>query len=240
MTEKRNIEDDLKPSTGDYIHTGIKAGLSTAPYIGGPIAEFFSFVIAPPLEKRRNEWFIEIYKRLKTLEKTSEEFKPENLVKNEKIFSLFLQATQIAMRTHQKEKLDALRNAVINSISVPTIDENLQLIFLNLVDGYTPWHLKILHFFNVCRQKSDNHKSEGSNFSLLGITRDALGNAFPDLIGKQDIYEQIVKELVSNGLLEITTSYGKKMTDQRMVAFEITEMGKQFLNFISDSPGKLS
>ncbi len=142
MTDERKIEEDLKPSTGDYIHTGIKAGLSTAPYIGGPIAEFFSFVIAPPLEMRRDAWLIEIYRRLQTLEQRYEDFKPENLTKNEQFFSVFLQATQIAMRTHQQEKLEALRNAVINSVAMPTVDENLQLIFLNLIDRYTPWHLK--------------------------------------------------------------------------------------------------
>jgi hypothetical protein len=233
MDKGRDIEEDLKPSTGDYINTGIKAGLSTAPYIGGPIAEFFSFVIAPPLEKRRTEWLIEIYKRLLLLEKTSEKFKPENLAKNEKFFSVFLQATQIAMRTHQKEKLDALRNAVTNSILQPDIDESLQLMFLNLIDRYSPWHLKLLHFFSELRQNSGNYEVKNSEISLLSYTHDAIDRTFPELIGNQDFYEQIVKELVSHGLLDITTSYGKKMTDQKIVAFEITEMGKKFLEFIA-------
>ncbi|MDD5189149.1 MAG: hypothetical protein PHF57_13165 [Methanoregula sp.] len=232
MDKGRDIEEDLKPSTGDYINTGIKAGLSTAPYIGGPIAEFFSFVIAPPLEKRRTEWLIEIYKRLQLLEKSSEEFKPENLAKNEKFFSVFLQATQIAMRTHQKEKIDALQNAVINSVSMPTIDENLQLIFLNLVDRYTPWHLTILQFLDSPRQYGESRGKKYPSWSSGG-TSSVLEFTFPDLQNRREFYDQIVKELYSNGLLNSDTFLHTTMTDQGMFASRTTEMGKKFLAFIT-------
>ncbi|PWR72560.1 hypothetical protein [Methanospirillum lacunae] len=61
MSEKKDIREDLAPSYGDYAHAGVKAGLSFVPVIGGPISEFFSMVIAPPLEKRRDEWMTTIY-----------------------------------------------------------------------------------------------------------------------------------------------------------------------------------
>ncbi|HTS57938.1 MAG TPA: hypothetical protein VMH03_10335, partial [Terriglobales bacterium] len=45
-----------------------------------------------------------------------------------------LQATQIALRTHQEEKLEALRNAVVNSTSGQVLEDDVRAVFLNLVD----------------------------------------------------------------------------------------------------------
>ncbi len=223
MTEERDIEEDMKPSTGDYVYTGVKAGLSTIPVYGGAVTNLLANIIPAPLEKRRTKWFIDFDKRLQLLEETVEGFSSKRLAENEIFISMFFYATNVAIRTHQEEKLEALRNAVTNSILHPEIDESLQLMFLNFIDEYTSWHLTLLQFFDAYGQ---------SNSSSLNITRDVIGNEYPELIGKQAIYEQMVRDLISDGVLEITTSYGKRMTDQRLVAFEITDMGKQFLEII--------
>ncbi|MDI6720668.1 MAG: hypothetical protein QMD46_13775, partial [Methanomicrobiales archaeon] len=162
----KDIEKDLEYSAGDYAHAGFKAGLSLAPVLGGSLAEFFSMVIAPPIEKRREAWLVEIHSRLKLLENKVEGFKIENLAQNEQFISILLYATQAAMRTHQQEKLDAFRNMVVNSALRPTIDENLQLVFLNLVDRYTPWHLVILKFADNPRQYGE---SLGINYPNWGM-----------------------------------------------------------------------
>ena len=38
-----------------------KAAISAIPYIGGPAAEFFSSIIIPPIEKRRNDQQIQLH-----------------------------------------------------------------------------------------------------------------------------------------------------------------------------------
>ncbi len=228
----QDIEKNLAPSAGDYAHTGVRAGLSTAPFLGGPLAEFFSMIITPPLEKRRTEWLIDIFTRLKQLEEKVEGFKIENLAENEIFISTLLYATQVAMRTHLREKLDALRNAVINSAVKLPIDENLQLIFLNLVDRYTPWHLIILHFLDDPRKYGARNNISYPSWSMGG-TSAVLEFAMPELKGKRDFYDQIVRELFSNGLLNSDTFLHTTMTDQGMFASRTTEMGKQFLGFIS-------
>ncbi|MFA4825128.1 MAG: hypothetical protein WC593_08210 [Methanoregula sp.] len=257
MTEERDIEEDLKPNFGDYAHAGVRAGLSTAPFVGGPLAEFFAMVIAPPLEKRRDAWLIEIFTRLKKLEEEIDGFKIENLTTNENFISTLFYATQIAMRTHQQEKLEALRNAVINSISIPTIDENLQLIFLNLIDRYTPWHLVILQFLDNPHQYGESHGIKYPNPTSFDNLRTVIELTFPELNKKQEFYDQIVKEMISDGLLQQPKkpnpydSGEMKVTEinlggflppgnilwQGMFASRTTEMGKQFLEFISDPIG---
>jgi hypothetical protein len=113
-----------KRRVGDYAHTAAKAGLSLITIAGGAAAELFSLVLAPPLD-------LEL----------------ENLQNNEAFMSLMLQATQTAMRTHQREKLEALPNAVLNVATSKSLDEEKQLIFLGLVDIFTVTHLEILRLF---------------------------------------------------------------------------------------------
>ncbi len=237
MTEKGNIEEDLKPSEGDYAHAGVRAGLATAPYLGGPLAEFFSMIIAPPLEKRRDAWMIELFTRLKKLEEQNEEFKIKNLAENENFISTLFYATQAAMRTHQKEKLDALKNAVMNSAFQPTIDENLQLMFLNLVDRYTPWHLILLQFFVNPSEYGRDHNIKYPEFYMGGLDT-VIELTFSDLKGKEKFYVQIIKELISNGLLQPGEYYQGGMSEQGMFASRISDMGRQFLQFVSESPRK--
>ncbi len=234
---ERNIEEDLKLSLQDYTHTGVKAGLSTAPIVGGPLAEFFATVIAPPLEKRRDAWLIEIYRRLKILEGTIEGFKIESLATNEIFISVLFQATSVAMRAHQKEKLEALTNAVTNSAFNPSIDENLQLIFLILIDRYIPWHLILLKFLDNPRLYGETLGIKYPQWSMGG-TATVLEYTFDDLKGQRNFYDQIVKELFSNGLIDSDTFLHTTMTDQGMFSSRTTEMGKQFLKFIHDSSCK--
>lgn len=51
------------------------------------------------------------------------------------------------MRTHQAEKLDALKNAVLN-IAAGQESEDRQTNFIALVDRFTPAHLKVLQKFH--------------------------------------------------------------------------------------------
>ena len=57
-------------------------------------------------------------------------------------------ATIIALRNHQAEKLETLRNAVLNTALSPIVEEDLQHIFLNYIDELTLWHLRVLKFLD--------------------------------------------------------------------------------------------
>ena len=132
----------------DVAHTLIKAGISFIPGIGGAATELFSMIIAPPLEKRRNQWLDDIAERLKSLEGVVDGFRVEDLSQNETFITVVMHATQVAIRNHQQEKLEALRNAVLNAARPDALEDDRQLMFLNFIDELTPWHLKVLHFFD--------------------------------------------------------------------------------------------
>ena len=132
----------------DKGHAAVKAGLAIIPSIGGTVAELFSIIIAPPLEKRRNQWLDDIAERLKSLEGVVDGFRVEDLSQNETFITVVMHATQVAIRNHQQEKLEALRNAVLNAAMLEAPEDDRQLMFLNFIDELTPWHLRVLHFFD--------------------------------------------------------------------------------------------
>src|SRR5689334_12159231 len=103
-----------KKSKGDDVHALVKALASSIPLASGPLSVMMETVFAPPIERRREEWFAQMSEVVMDLQKHALALTPDKLAKNELFISVALQATQIALRNHQREKLDALRNAIFN------------------------------------------------------------------------------------------------------------------------------
>ena len=232
MTDERDIKKDLELSTGDYAHASVRAALSTIPFVSGPLVELFNLIIAPPLEKRRDKWLCEIYEQLKKLERDIDGFKIENLQKNENFISVLLSATQIAMRNHQEEKLEALRNIVINSVfdNTATAHENFQQIYLNIIDRYTPLHILILRFIENPESFIPTYRGMKTNeLPFAWDLRDAFKTTFPELHCIDEYYEQIIRDLTSDGLIKSE----KVPKREKLMKPKVTELGNQFLDLIS-------
>ena len=233
--EEKSDEVDItkrpKSNKGDALHKVIKSGLSTPPIIGGPATELFSAIIAPPISKRRDEWIESIAIALKKLEEEVDGFKIENLSKDEVFITTTLNATRVAIRNHQKEKLEALRNAVLNIALENTPETDILQFFLNCVDTLTVWHLRALA---LLRSPIEHSKKLGiyhlveSYSAVEGI----LKFGFPELGKNHEFLRQIIKDLRARGLIESDSHIGDT---ERGIA---TKLGNQFLDFIQ-SPKEL-
>jgi len=133
-------------SKSDYAYAVAKGIISATPVAGGSLSVLFENIFTTPLDKRKKEWFQSLANAIEELTKKFEDITPESLSKNKIFISVSMQATQIALRNHQKEKLNALKNAVKNSAI--SIDENKVLMFTRIIDDMTPLHLKMLEFLN--------------------------------------------------------------------------------------------
>ena len=224
-------QEKPKKSAGDVFHAIAKAGISAIPYAGAPAAELLALVVAPPLERRRDEWIESIGNGLIELAQKVEGFKFEDLSKNEAFITTVTHASQAAIRNHQKEKLEALRNAVLNAALPGAPEEDLQLMFLNFVDSFTPWHLVILKFFDNPTEWGIKHEITYPDWNM-GSASAGLEHAFPDLRGKPETYDLFIKDLHSRGLFS-TDSLHVTVTGNGILASRTTAMGKQFLTFIS-------
>src|SRR5262249_18333093 len=137
-----------QPSAGDHLHTAVRAGLAAIPGVGGPAAELFNALIAPPLARRRDAWLNGLARGLRQLEEKVAGFGVEKLKDDPAFVSEVVEASQAAVRTHDEEKLDALRNAVLNIAASTAPEENLQPMLIALCDTLTPWHLRVLRFLD--------------------------------------------------------------------------------------------
>jgi hypothetical protein len=230
----RMATEKPKPSKGDVAHTIVRAGLSAVPVVGGPAAELFSAIIVPPLTKRRDEWVESIANELRELE--NEGFRIDNLSRNETFVTIVMHATQIAIRNHQQEKLHALRNAVVNTALDIGIDDDSKQTFLEYVDALTPSHLRVLEFLNNPRSYGERHAVKFGSYTTGGVET-ILVEAIPELKGKREFYDQLVKDLHARGLvsadehdIHVTTS------ETGMFSSRTTETGRKFLAFVTERP----
>ena len=190
MSEKQS-EGLPKREAVDVVHAVVKAGLSAIPYAGGAASELLSLVIGPPLEKRRDNWLEGIATRLEQLEKEREDFKVEDLAENESFVTAVLRATRQALATHRKEKLEALRNAVLNAALPNAPDDDLQLMFINFIEDLTPWHLRILSFLAGIRTWAEvvaEPREVASQFTYAAT----IEQAFPALEGRGEFHNAVL------------------------------------------------
>ncbi len=150
--------------------------------------------------------------------------KLDELGNNEEFVSAVMHASQIALRTHQAAKLDALRNAIINVAKGQAPDEALQNVFLNLVDSFTELHLRILKVFQT--------PTPPPNMSMGGLSS-VLEHNIPELRGNRELYNQLWKDLYSRGLVNADGLH-VTMTENGLGQKRTTGIGDAFLKFIEE------
>lgn len=211
----------------DYAHAVAKGIISATPVAGGSLSVLFENIFTTPLDKRKKEWFQSLADAIEDLTKKVEDITPESLSKNEIFISVSMQATQIALRNHQKEKLNALKNAVKNSAI--SIDENKVLMFTRIIDDMTPLHLKILEFFNnpnIIEQELQSKLPKNMK-QHYGDNMNMWKEYYPELNYSSELITHISKELYTKGFLHNDRplhSSGK----------QTSKFGDEFLAFISD------
>jgi len=224
---------------GDIVLEAAKTIASAFPFLGGSVVQMLGLIFVPPLAKRRDAWVKSIAERLVVLEKKSDVITCESLRDNDVFITTGFHATQIAMRSHQKEKLEALRNAVINAALPKAPDEDLQLMFLGYIDFSTPYHIKVLDFLKDPNEWSERNNAalptfDETRYGFIIPIREMVLKAFPELGEKEDFFEQLIVDLDSRGLIEThSRNKGEYVAGTRS---NLTALGRDFLSFISEIP----
>lgn len=227
--EKKYKSPEVKH--GDAGYAIVKAGISSLPIVGAFASELLGLILTPPLEKRKLEWMELIGEGLRELEQKMN-IVLEELPNSDKFIDAAMDATQIALRTSQKEKLDALRNALLNSALPNSAEESIQKMFFSFIDIFTVFHLKILELFENPEIWLKKH-----DINIGGIHAGALSHivekAFPALAGRRSFSDQIWKDLNLRGLVSTESLHGM-MTGGGLIAKRTTKLGEAFLKFISN------
>ena len=201
-----------------------KTVLSLIPYGGGTLITcVWDSIKANAAQKRMEEWKDLIEDRLHCVETTL-----EDVGGNELFVSAMMRATDCAIKTAEQAKREYLANVVKNSLEAP-IEESKLMMFLDMIDHNTAWHLTVLKFF---RDPSQGGKNKADRY-LSGSPYTILNDAYPELCKDHEMVRKIVHDLYNDGLMQQEGFLNSMMTPNGMIAPRTTSFGNDFLDYIT-------
>lgn len=229
MNVGQKMNEKLTPPKStklDLAHSAGKAALSLIPVA----SEVFSMAVTAPLERRRRKWEEEVSAAIVDLANHLG-CPVDKLAEDEVFVDCVAKATLIAIRNHHEEKRSALRNAVFNSGAPGAPDHSLQQIFLDLIDYFTEWHLRLIRLF-----QNPGVALDGAGFDrrshMTGSLVMVVETVYPELKGRKAFYDILWRDIHARGLTD-TPSLSGMMTVDGMFAKRTTEIGDRFVAFIT-------
>jgi hypothetical protein len=222
-----------KSTAREVTEKTIEGGAGMIPLVGSAIAAAFTYAVGYAFNNRMQQWYDDVASAIQELQDREEGLDFDQLADDPVFVDAVVHATRAAQGTHQREKLDALRNGIINSIGpgAPSADE--QLRFLRLIDQFSAAHLRMLTFW---RDPAAFFETEGiPRPNIYSGARMALLDAVPDFAGKSDWNTLLASDLNGAGLM--AGQLGGMMTEQGLYQSPLTDLGRRFLAFVGDPTG---
>jgi hypothetical protein len=201
-----------------------KAGLSTAPFCGG-----IASLITDYIPSAR---FIRVEQFAKDVADDMSSFKEQiksEYIKTDEFAFMFEKCFRGAADHPQKEKLDAFRAILLNSMIKDTSWEEKEY-FLSLVNALSVLHIRILKFLAKPKDylaqagiPEGNIRGGFSQFfpvAIPGINVEVIRSAFGDL------YRYGLTNTDSNIFTTMTSSEGLQLLGNR-----VSDLGKRFIDF---------
>jgi hypothetical protein len=152
-------------------------------------------------------------------------------VSNDLFTDAVVTATRTAEHTHQAEKIEALRNAVLNSADPDAPDADTQAIILNLIDRFTPSHLRLVTLWDDPPAWFASHGISQPAAAFATSRTVTVEEGLPEMRGRKDFYLLVASELSSAGML--TASLTGTVQPPSLMSRLTTDFGRRFVRFIS-------
>ncbi|MCK1735797.1 hypothetical protein IVA79_18090 [Bradyrhizobium sp. 138] len=229
MDTPKRLPDFPDHAPGRFGYSVAKVSLAAVPFVGDALQEILERAIGEPLRKRQEEWFKEIGKGLQDLQDRLDGFDPRTLGENPAFVGVVYEATDQAMRAQDQERLDALRNVVLNTAAGIAIDDVLRGRFMGYVGRFSTAHVRVL-------KAMDNPSASPAMVAhakgmMMGSFWPVLLAALPEFGQREDLLEVIVAELEAEGL--VVGSSKVMMSGGSIMSQKSTAVGRAFLQFIS-------
>ncbi|CAB4627822.1 unannotated protein [freshwater metagenome] len=206
-------------------------GASTIPIAGGPVGVFIAEAYERRSRAQLEGWLSELASKLEKLQIDgfSEAF--DQMLNREDFLTVFMESVKLAERTALKEKLAALQNAILNSV---TSDQELdiRLMYLRYVEELTTSHLLLLELLDNPRSFYESRGLVWADW-MMGGKMTLIREAFPHW--DTTFAELLTKDLHARGLVGTATLQGIT-TPQAMADSSTTSFGQGFIRFISENP----
>ena len=213
--------------------TIVKIALGFVPGVGGALAEIADHV-NNNLARRQEFWMIQVSKAINDLQKSAG-LSINELMSNDVFTSFLLQATPIALRNHQRAKLEILKNALASVGNPEFSDEDLAFQLLRYIDELTVSHLVILSTISEMSDAFKAVKSMQQAFEQL-MHREFAG--LSPLIARTYLRDLDARGLVNAIDLEDLPDFESKgvyiaAEQSERHPLQLTELGVRFLAFVS-------
>lgn len=221
MTERPS-----KSTRREVMEKVTEAGLSAVPFIGGPLAVVFATAVGWSISRRTDEWLADLAAEVERLGLVI-----EDLAEQPAFVDAVVTATRAAQATHQEEKLQALRNGVLHTISPDAPDVDEQLRFFRLIAKFSPAHLTLLTFMHDPGAAFDSKGLERPQ--IMGGQGYLLEQAHPPFAGQREWYDLLHADLSAAGLIN-SGGLATTMSTGGLYQARTTALGARFLAFVGN------
>lgn len=220
-----------KSTRREILERTVEAGAGMVPIIGGPLAVALTVAMGWTYNRRMAEWMEDLAQAVTDLQERTDHLSFEELAQDEDFVDAVVAATRAAQATRAQQKLDALRNGVLNALGPDAPSQDEQARFFRLVEQFTPAHLRMMTFLDDPGAVFDAMDLPRPN--LLSAGRSALLEVMPEFTGRRDWYDLLDRDLAAASL----TNHGGLHAMQSGASLwnsATSTLGKRFLAFVSD------
>lgn len=223
------MEDDR--SIGFHVAMGtLDAAASLVPGASYGVQQLVRQFIGEPLERRREAWFTTLGLGVLELQERLDGFDPGRLGQDEAFVSTVAETTRLAMATHRAEKLEALRNIVLNVAADVRLDDVLQGAFLGYVDRFSGLHLRVL------KMRADPRAvpamATRAESMMTGSLSGLFEAAMPELGHDNPLLARVFADLNQERLTD-NAALNTMLSGSGLLEKRTSEFGDHFLQFIS-------
>lgn len=200
--------------------------------MGSAAYELITTLVAPLHEKKKREFINDLATRLKRLESQGQ-IDLEELAQNEEFNTIITKAILLAQQNHQKEKLEALRNVVVNaSVKLPknVIEFSEMEYFLRIIETITPLHILLLSVFKNPKEITESKGIELGRM-MTSNSQSTLYKIYPELKEKAEFVNMSWKDLHDFSLVQ-TDSLKAMVSGNAAIEPLTTPLGNKFLEMI--------
>lgn len=207
--------------------------LSAIPLVGSPAAVLLSSTLSASFNRRQAQWFESVAEALNVCEERLGGLTFERLAEDEGFLDTFVAASRAATGTSHQLKLDALKNAVVNSADATSRPvEELRLRMIRLVEEMTPLHIELLSMIDAPRDWFTSHPELPDPDFSVGTQDQLIDMALPALASNPEQRDRLREDLVMWRLSDMGPSKTMMTGSGLLDRSGTTPMGKQFLRYV--------
>ncbi len=231
-------KNNLRPPRKDFADQTHEYSRDVAKAITLGLANpLVDFVLPSFHQKRFEEWCENVFQALMKL--SEEKISLDDLQENEEFISLLKESMVIASKTHQEEKHEFLKRALLNQFgSHYSFDE--KIIFTRLIDSLTLGHIYLLQLLLNYSEEIKGLKKFSEIVEKL--KNDELSHHIPE-----NTYRMLLNDLERSNLIELSESIEYEINVSQAAVMSlggenpdlpyilITEFGSAFVEYVMNN-----